>query len=78
MSTLMSERPRMYFDADDELRWAIKLRVGKVNATSSTDLVREILMQELADELAEVRRLMAEGHKPAPKRAGGRKPKGAK
>jgi hypothetical protein len=72
----MSERPRMYFDVDDRLRWALRREAGNRNMPSVAALVKAIVEDALSEQLAEVDRRIAEGESPAQgKSARGRKPK---
>ena len=44
----------MYFDIDDRLRWAMRLKVGKDNLPSLTALARLAVEKYVAEELAQV------------------------
>lgn len=72
----MTARPRLYFDVDDDLRWAMRIKAGKDNVPSLAILARLAVEAYCAAEIAEVARRKAEGERPksAPSKRG-RRPK---
>lgn len=66
----------MYFDCDDELRWAMRLKAGKDNIPSLTELAIIAVKAFCEQELREVKaKLSAGAQPPATKSKRGRKPK---
>lgn len=53
-------RPRMYFDCDDKLKWALRLRAARENMDMS-DFVQHLVTEALTAELSEVDRIIAKG-----------------
>ena len=74
--SIMAARPRLYFDVDDRLRWAMKLKMGKDNLESLAALGRLAVEQFVSKELSEVDARIAQGETPkqTPSKRG-RKPK---
>ena len=72
----MSERPRLYFDVDDRLRWAMRLKAGKDNVPALAVLARLAVEKYVATELAEVDAKLAQGEAPKKDQSKrGRRPK---
>ncbi len=73
---IVMERPRMYFDTDDRLQWALRLEAADRNIPSIAKLVRMLIEEAVSARLAEVDRRVAKGESPATaKSKAGRKPK---
>jgi hypothetical protein len=73
---LMSARPRLYFDVDDRLRWAMRLQAADENIPSLAILARKAVEHYVQAKLSEVDRRMAHGE--SPRQTGskrGRRPK---
>ena len=67
-------RPRMYFDIDDRLRWAMRLEAADRNIPSVAQLTRILIEEVLQARLAEVDRRIAKGELPSQ----GKSPRGRK
>jgi hypothetical protein len=69
-------RPRMYFDVDDRLRWAMRLAAAHENFPSVAQLIKHAVEQYVAVQLAEVDKRIAKGESAMQgKSPRGRKPK---
>jgi hypothetical protein len=79
MSTVMSDRIRLIIDTDDDIRRAVQLRRIKMpRGTSTSDVVNQILRQELAEEIASLQHAPEENDSapeppPEPKKPGRRR-----
>jgi len=73
---VMNERPRMYFDVDDRLRWALRLMAADKNSPSVAKLVQDLIADAARLYLVDVDRRIARGESPKTgKSPRGRKPK---
>lgn len=68
----------MYFDVDDDLRWALRLMAADRNKPSVVQLVNDVIREAAKPYLADVERRKARGEASHGKSNRGRKPGGGK
>lgn len=62
---MATNRTRVFFDAEEELKVAIQLEALKQD-TSGSNLIANILRQQLKESLAEARKIIAQRKKKQP------------